>query len=61
MGTCSLWDASGSSAAGEFGVGENTATVKGVRVLRNVSHMEVVLRLAQLLSDLWIDVVLGTS
>ena len=47
------------SATGELWVDEHSATVEGVRVLRDVGHLDVVFVLAQLLSDLWVYVILG--
>lgn len=49
------------SAAGELGVGENSAAVESVRVLRDIRDVQVILGLAETLSDLRIDVVLRLS
>ena len=46
------------SATGEFRVGEDATAVEGVRVLRNVRHLDVVLGFAQLLGNLGVNVVL---
>ena len=47
-----------SSAAWEFGVGEDSASVEGIRVLWDVGYFDVVLGLAQSFHDLGVDVVL---
>jgi len=57
----SLWDALCFSATGELRVRENTSAIECVRILRDVGHSEVVLGLAKLIGDLWVNVVLSAS
>ncbi len=49
------------SAGWEFGVGEDSSAVQGVRVLRNVGDLDIMLGLTQFLHNLRVDIVLHAS